>query len=226
MSDVQTSVCKPKKTVVVVEDHPLFRERLVQLIESVEDMAVAGVADSVVGAMDVIRSTRPDLAFVDITLRDSSGLDLIKELKAQKLDVPVLVLSMHDETLYAEKSLQAGAKGYLMKHAPGSEILKAMRKVLGGEVVLSENMMAQVFHWAVTGKGAEMEAGMRTLSEREVQVFEAIGLGRNVRDIAKALNLGTTTVHTYRARIKEKLGLRTRSEVAVAASRWLAEHKI
>jgi DNA-binding NarL/FixJ family response regulator len=215
----------PSSKIVVVEDHPMFRERLVQVIQSAGGMTVCGEADSVPEAMNLLQTSRPDAAVVDISLRNSNGLDLIKQLKASRSEVRVLVLSNHDETLYAEKSLHAGARGYLMKQAPTGEVLTAIRKVLAGEVYLSAAMMNRVLHWAANYTPGAVDAGVRSLSEREVQVFEAIGHGRSVREIAEFLNVGESSIHTYRARIKEKLGLKDSGDLSVCAVRWINEQR-
>ena len=209
--------------VAIIEDHPLFRERLKQVIQASPGMTVCGEADDLAQALEVVQTSKPDIAIVDITLRNSSGLDLIRELRSADLEVPVLVLSMHDETLYAEKALRAGARGYLTKNVVANQVVDAIQKVLGGEIYLSEVMTAKILKWAAAGTGLSFDAGIRLLSERELQVFDLIGRGKNVKEVADVLQVGETTIHTYRARIKEKLGLKTGNELYACATRWVSE---
>lgn len=210
--------------VVLVEDHLMFREWLAQMIAKDGTCRVCGETDNIRDALDIISRTRPDIAIVDITLRGSSGLELIKNLKAQGLDVPVLVLSMHDEALYAERVLRAGAKGYITKHEATSTLLKAIRHVLGGQVWLSEQMTTAMIE-KVSRQGTRASAsGMELLADRELEVFQLIGKGFNSREIAEQLHLGETTVETYRARIKEKLRIKNAAELYSRAAHWIHEH--
>lgn len=211
-----------KTRVVLVEDHPMFRERLAQLINKDLGMTVCGEAENIQKAMAVIQETRPHIAIVDIGLKGSSGLELIKDLKAQGLDIPVLVLSMHDENLYAERCLRAGAKGYITKNEASSTVIAAIHKVLAGEVYVSTQMTAKILD-RMTSKRASTAGGMELLTDRELEVFQMLGKGLHVREIAKTLNLGDTTVETYRSRIKEKLGLRSGTELYLRAGQWVRE---
>lgn len=207
--------------VVLVEDHQMFREWLAHLIDRKASLSVCGEADNIRDAMRIIRETQPDIAIVDISLQGSSGLELIKDLKAQGLAVPVLVLSMHDETLYAERVLRAGAKGYITKHQASSTLLKAIEHVLSGKVYLGEKMTESILD-QMTGRISPVSAsGMQLLADRELEVFQLIGKGYNTREIAEQLHLGETTVDTYRARIKEKLKLRNAAEMYSRAAQWV-----
>lgn len=210
--------------VLLVEDHPLFREQLALLINKDLGMTVCGEADNIQQAMEVIRATRPDIAIVDISLRGSSGLELIKDLRAQEIDLPVLVLSMHDENLYAERVLHAGARGYITKYETSSVVIEAIRTVLAGEVYVSKQMTSKIISRmsAARPRGAGA-SGLELLADRELEVFRLIGCGRTLKEIAELLHLGESTVDTYRARIKEKLGLRSAAEVYLRAGQWVKE---
>jgi DNA-binding NarL/FixJ family response regulator len=219
------AAAEPKQArVLIVEDHPMFRQMLANLVNQNTAMRVCGEADNIPQAMQLIRTMQPDLAIVDITLRGSSGLELLKDVKAHGLDLPVLVLSMHQESLYAERALRAGAKGYLTKHASADVLLAAIRRVLDGEIYLSECMTATVLKRLSGGAAAGPNAAsLDALTDRELEVFQLIGSGRTTREIAERLNLGVTTVDTYRMRIKEKLGLKNATELQHRASHWVRE---
>jgi DNA-binding NarL/FixJ family response regulator len=214
-----------KERVVIVDDHPLFRERLSQLINQALDMEVCGEAEDAQHAIDLIRNTSPDLAIVDITLKGSSGLELIKSIKALSIGVPVLVLSMHEESLYAEHALRAGATGYITKHQAADEVLLAIRRVLAGEVYLSEKMTFG-FLKSLTATGVKsISRSVDRLTDRELEVLDLIGRGHTTRQIADTLQLGVATVDTYRARIKEKLNFRNAAELQHFAIRWVRERE-
>ncbi len=214
---------KRRLKVLLVEDHPMFREHLGQLINRDLGMAVCGEADNIKDAMRLAGETQPDIAIVDITLRGSSGLEFIKDLKAQEIDLPVLVLSMHDEELYAERALRAGARGYVSKNEASAEVVKAIRCVINGEVYASRRMTSQLLQ-RMTQKRQPVElAGIETLADRELEVLQLLGHGKSTRDIAAALNLGESTVETYRSRIKDKLQLRSAAELYLRAGQWVRE---
>jgi DNA-binding NarL/FixJ family response regulator len=211
-----------KKTkVLLVEDHAMFRERLAHLIGEDFGMSICGETDNIADALEIVRSTKPDLALVDITLKGSSGLEFLKDLKAQDLRLPVLVLSMHEEILYAERVLAAGAKGYITKHENSQTLLGAMRQVLDGKVYLSQQMTDNLLK-KMSGQEVNVSA-MKRLTDRELEVFQLIGNGRTTREIAETLKLGMTTVDTYRTRIKEKLGLRNGTQLQHYASHCAQE---
>ena len=212
-----------KARVVIVEDHPMFRERLALLINRENDMMVCGEADNARDGLSLIQQIKPQIAIVDISLRGSGGLDLIKDLRAQEIDVPVLVLSMHEESLYAERVIRAGAKGYITKHEASAKVMIAIRQVLRGEIYLEAQMMSKLVHKMVAGVPADPAKPIARLTDRELEVFELIGLGRTTREIGAQLHVGLTTVDTYRARIKEKLQLENASRLHSEASRWVQE---
>jgi DNA-binding NarL/FixJ family response regulator len=214
-----------KARLVVIDDHPLFRERLCQLINSEPDMAICGQAESAQEAVRLIRETSPSLAIVDITLKASSGLELIKSIKALSIRVPILVLSMHDESLYAERVLRAGAGGYITKSQDATEVLLAIRTVLNGKVYLSAEMTSG-FLKGLTATGTKGSVRpIDRLTDRELQVLELIGRGRATKDIAQLLSVGVATVDTYRARIKEKMNFRNAMELRHFAIRWVSERE-
>jgi DNA-binding NarL/FixJ family response regulator len=217
----QSTKCK----VLLVEDHPMFRERLAHLINKDLGMAVCGEADNIGDAMGIIRDLQPDIAIVDISLRGSSGLELIKDIRAEGFALPVLVLSMHAEELYAERALRAGAKGYIMKSEASSEVLEAIRTVQRGEVYVSRPMVGKLLTRMTSTVQRTESTGVGSLADRELEVFQLIGQGRNTREIAKLLKLGESTIETYRARIREKLGLRNTAELAQRAAQWVTEQE-
>ena len=213
----------PKKKILIVEDHPLFRAMLVQLIGQELGMTVCGETDNIKDALALIKQSHPDAAIVDLTLHGSSGLELIKELKARNLGLPVLVLSMHAEGLYAERVLRAGARGYVSKHESPAEVVAAIRKVTDGHIYVSARVNEAILQRLGRADRAVQPSGMDLLSDREIEVFQLVGRGLNSREIAGQLNLGSTTVDSYRARIKEKLGIKNAAELYQRAAQWLAE---
>jgi DNA-binding NarL/FixJ family response regulator len=202
----------------------MFREHLGQLINRNLGMSVCGEANNIRDAMDLIRERKPNIVIVDITLRGSSGLELLKDLKAQGLEVSVLVLSMHDEELYAERALRAGAKGYISKNEASTEVLAAIRCVMNGEIYASPKMTARLLERLTQRRAASELVGVELLADRELEVFQSLGRGKSTKEIAQTLNLGESTVETYRSRIKEKLHLRSAAELYLRAGQWIREH--
>jgi len=212
-----------EKKILIVEDHPLFRAMLVQLIDKDLGMMVCGEADNIREAMALIETTRPDAAIVDLTLQGTSGLELIKDIKARKFRLPVLVVSMHEENLYAERVLRAGAKGYISKQESPSEVIVAIRKVLAGKIYLSERITGNILERVGSVDKAVEPSGVDVLSDREIEVFQLVGRGLNSRQIAARINLGVSTVDSYRHRIKEKLGIANAAELYQRAAQWVME---
>jgi len=210
--------------VILVEDHPMFRERLAELINVEPDMEVCGQAETVHEAMELVRRAKPDLAIVDITLKDGSGLELIKDLKAQSIQLPVLVLSMHQESLYAERILQAGAKGYVSKNQAASEVMKAIRQILAGDVYLSPEVTAGLLKRIAASGGSSETVGMNSLTDRELEIFQLIGRGKGIPEIGRLMNLGNSTVETYRARIRTKLGIKNAAGLYSVAATWVRDN--
>jgi DNA-binding NarL/FixJ family response regulator len=212
--------------VVIVEDHLMFREWLTQMLARDSGCEVCGEADNIDAARRVIRATEPDIVILDITLRGGSGLELIKVLRAQNVKIPFLVLSMHDEALYAERALQAGARGFISKHAASSTLSQAIQHVLSGQVYLSESETERMLERVALRKTSSSGTGLELLADREMEVFQLIGNGRNGREIAQLLHLGETTIDTYRTRIKEKLRVRNAAELYSRAAQWVHEQGI
>lgn len=222
MNTNETNKSKRLK-VLLVEDHPMFREHLAQLIDRDLGFSVCGEADNISDALRLIHDLKPDVAIVDITLKGSSGLELVKNIKAQGIELNVLVLSMHDEDLYAERALRAGAKGYITKNEASTEVVKAIRCVMNGEIYASHQVTSRLLERMTQKKSVEL-AGVETLADRELEVFQMLGRGKNTRETAQALSLGESTVETYRARIKEKLHLRSAAELYLRAGQWVRDN--
>jgi DNA-binding NarL/FixJ family response regulator len=215
--------CDPPeaKRIVIVDDHPLFRKGLKEMIDSDGTFAVCGEAGNTAEAMEIIRKLHPDMTIVDLSLPGANGVELIKNIRAEFAKLPILVLSMHDESLYALRSLRAGADGYVMKHEAMANVIQAIREVFNGRPYLSPAMAAQVItKFAQRRVEGEVDAVER-LSDRELEILELIGKGHEVRQIAKLLHLSPKTVETHRAHIKDKLDLKNSREVARFALQWL-----
>jgi DNA-binding NarL/FixJ family response regulator len=206
--------------VVIVEDHRMFREQLAHLINKADDMKVCGQADNIRDGLALITQTQPSIAIIDITLRGSSGLELLKDLRAHGIDLPTLILSMHDESVYAERALRAGAKGYVTKNEASTAVLKAIRQILKGEIYLNPGFMSRMVSRITGGCDIAIEPIQR-LADRELEVFDLIGRGLTTREIASELNLGVTTVDTYKTRIREKLNLENSARLRFEATRWV-----
>jgi DNA-binding NarL/FixJ family response regulator len=212
---------KPKR-IVVIDDHPLFRQGLEQLINSSDDdFNVCGEASDAATGMEIIRRLQPDLAIVDLSLPGANGIELIKNIRAEFKQLPVLILSMHDESLYAVRGLRAGAQGYVMKEEALENVIVAIREVLAGRPYLSRDMSAKLI--TNFADGNVQASPTDKLSDRELEILELIGKGRDVREIARALHISGKTVETHRAHIKEKLNLKNARQVARFAVEWLAE---
>jgi DNA-binding NarL/FixJ family response regulator len=210
-----------KNRIYIVDDHTMFREGLRQLIEREPNLMVCGDAPDAAEALQGIRASKPDVVIVDISLAGGSGLDLIKDIKTEFEDLPVLVVSMHDESLYAERALRAGAMGYVMKHEPAKTVKAAIHKVLGGDLYLSERMASSVINRFMRGEPERPKSPVETLSDRELEVFRMLGQGKGVRQIAEELGVTIPTVNSFRNRIKDKLGLKTSTEVMLHAIQWV-----
>ena len=204
---------RAKKTVFVVDDHPLLRQGLALMIDRETDLMVCGEAEEAQAALKEIAALKPDILIVDISLKGPDGLDLLKNLRALYPDLPVLILSMHDESIYAERALRARANGYIMKQEATEKVLVAIRRILAGEIYLSEKMANKLLHQYISGAALSENSRLSVLSDRELEVFRQIGEGRSTRQIAENLHLSIKTVETYQAHIKDKLSLRTGREL-------------
>lgn len=207
--------------ILIVDDHPLVRTGFAQLIGDCPDLEVCGEAGDMAEALAQIETTRPDLAIIDLSLAGGSGLDLIERIKSQDKDILMLVASMHDETLYAERVLAAGARGYINKQEAQDSIIRAIRQVLAGRVYLSQQMTDRLLSGMVDVNDEKRD--IDSLSNRELQVFELIGQGVSTSRIAEQLNLSTKTIETHQAHIKKKLGLSSAHQLTQRAIRWVME---
>jgi len=209
--------------VVLVEDHPMFREQLAHLINKQPDMAVCAEADNARDGLAALSRQQVSLAVIDITLKGASGLELLKDLRAQGNMVPVLMLSMHPESLYAERALRAGANGYITKEEASAKVMTAIHQVLAGEIYLDARFMKRMVQQILVTPGNNSTPSIERLTDRELAVFELIGEGRTTREIATRLRVTVATIETYRARIKEKLGLENAGQLHARASGWVQE---
>jgi DNA-binding NarL/FixJ family response regulator len=220
------SVAFPKSRVFLVDDHPITRQGLAALINHEHNLEVCGEADSSPMAIEMIQKLLPDVALVDVTLKTTSGIELMKHLKVLRPQMPVLMMSMHDESLFAERALRAGAKGYIMKLEPGSAILAAIRRTLSGELYLSEKMREKMLHRLVKTGTTEVVYAIDTLSDREMEVFQLIGNGYGTRQIAEQLHLSVKTIDSYREHLKVKLRLDSGTELVRHAIQWVKSEGI
>ena len=215
-----------KKKVLLVDDHPFMRAGLGQLIERQPDLMVAGEAGSPAEALRELAKARPDLVLTDITMPGRSGLEFIKDLHAQDPNLLILVVSMHDEAIYAERALRAGARGYIMKEAGGENLLAAIRQVLRGEVYVSPRMSARILDNLSSRRPRGSSSPIEKLTDREFEIFQLIGHGNSTRGIAEQLHLSPKTVDAHRAHIKEKLGLTDATALVRHAVRWVETQDI
>jgi DNA-binding NarL/FixJ family response regulator len=212
-----------KKRIFIVDDHAMFRDGLTQLIDREADLTVCGDAAEATLALEGISKSEPDLVIVDISLAGKSGIDLTKAIKKEYEDLPVLVVSMHEESLYAERALRAGAMGYVMKQEPAKVVKVAIRKVLAGDMHLSEKMANSVIAKFMRSANELPPSPLEKLSDRELEVFRMLGLGKGVRQIAEEMNVTIPTINSFRNRIKEKLQLNSSTEVMLHAIHWSRE---
>ena len=208
--------------ILIVDDHPLVRTGFAQLIGDCPDLEVCGEAGDMSEALKQVEATNPDLAIIDLSLAGGSGLDLIEHIRARNKKILMLVASMHDETLYAERVLAAGARGYINKQEAQERIIQAIRQVLSGKVYLSQHMTDRLLSGMVDANGEKRD--IDSLSNRELQVFELIGQGVATSQMAEQLNLSVKTIETHQAHIKKKLGLSSAHELNQRAIRWTMEH--
>lgn len=207
--------------ILIVDDHPIFRMGMAELLNQEVDFSVCAVAEDIAGARKALREHEPDMAIIDITLAKDNGLDLVKEIASGESPIPVLVLSMHDEAVWAERAIRAGARGYIMKKEASESVITALRNISKGRIHVSENMMALLLdklHVNASTQGAPTE---QVLTDRELEVFRLIGLGLSTREIADRMNLGIKTIGTYRDRIKQKLCIKGGAELTRRAVLWI-----
>jgi DNA-binding NarL/FixJ family response regulator len=216
---------KSKRTVFVIDDHPIVREGLTQLINREPDLTVCGTAEDIYEALKAMQTLKPDIALADISLKGADGIELIKNLKIRMPALPVLVLSIHDESIYAPRALRAGARGFIMKQEATENVLLALRRVLSGEIYLSKRMANKMLQQFVGAPATAQKFSIDRLSDRELEVFRLIGQGHGTRRIAEELRLSVKTVESYREHIKEKMTLSDASELVQHAIQWLQREK-
>ena len=216
-----TPAAVEKLRILLVDDHPMVRERLAEVIARESDLVVCGEAEDRFSALEAITATRPHLIIVDLTLKASHGMELIKDVNKSHKDLRILVVSMHDELLHAERVIRAGAHGFITKQEATRKIMLAIRTVLKGDVYLGEKIAAKIAAGAVGHARSETDMPVARLSDRELLVFEMIGRGQGTRQIAQELHLDMRTIETYRARMKEKLNLKNANELLQFAIRWV-----
>jgi DNA-binding NarL/FixJ family response regulator len=211
----------PRKQLLIVDDHPMMRSGLTQLIDNTPDLKVGTEADNASQALHAVANRDFDLILLDISLPDKNGVELIKDIQALKPGLPVLVVSMHDELLYAERVLRAGGRGYIMKQEGGKKFLEAIRQVLAGQIYVSEKISARILEGFSGRRAATTADPVQRLSDREFEVFQLIGRGKGTRDIAEILHLSVKTVEVHRANLKKKLELKTAHDLVHYAIRWM-----
>ncbi len=209
-----------KQRIFIVEDHPIFRDGISQLINKEDDMIVVGGCENSPECLKYLKDNPADLVIVDITLNDSCGIELTKELKKTYPALPVLILSMHEELIFADRVLKAGAKGYMTKREATSKVIEAIRRVLQGKIYICDTMIDHFLERSITGGQNFTSSPVERLSEREFEVFNLIGKGMTNRSIAEVLTVSTNTISTYRERIKEKLNLQNNTELNRYAMQW------
>jgi DNA-binding NarL/FixJ family response regulator len=211
--------------VFLVDDHPIVRQGLTLLINQEADLAVCGQAEDMHSALQAIRDSRPDIMIVDISLNGPDGLELLKSIRVKYPDMPVLILSMHHESFYAERALRAGANGYIMKQEATEKVLVALRRILGGEIYVSDRVGNHMLQHYIRGASPFPQSSVAELTDRELEVFRLIGEGHGTRQIAEELHLSVKTVESYQAHIKEKLSLRSARELVQHAIQWTVSEK-
>jgi DNA-binding NarL/FixJ family response regulator len=215
-----------KKCILLVDDHPIVRQGMTLFINREEDLVVCGEAEDSISAMHAISAHRLDLVIVDISLNGPDGLDLLKSIRILYPDLPVLILSMHDELIYAERALRAGANGYIMKQEATEKVLIAVRRILSREIYVSDRVANKMLQMYITGSPSTKQSPVAGLSDRELEVFRLIGEGHSTRKIAEELHLSVKTVESYQAHIKEKLSLRSARELVQHAIQWTVSERV
>jgi len=207
--------------IMIVDDHPIFRMGMTELLNQEEDFSVCAVAEDIPGARKALEEQDPDMAIIDITLAKDNGLDLVKEIAVSARPIPILVLSMHDEAVWAERAIRAGARGYIMKKEASESVITALRNISGGRIHVSENMMSLLLDKLHVNASAQGSPTEEILTDRELEVFRLIGTGLSTREIAERMNLGVKTIGTYRDRIKQKLCIKSGTELTRRAVLWI-----
>ncbi len=216
----------PKRKVFVVDDHPIVRQGLAQMVNREPDLIVCGEAEDASTVLQAIVTVKPDLMIVDISLNGPDGLELLKNIRTRYPALPVLILSMHDESIYAERALRAGANGYIMKHEAAEKVLEAVRQILNHETYVSDRVASKILQRYISGSDNPRSSPLSELSDRELEVFRLIGMGHSTRMIAEELHLSVKTVESYQAHIKDKLSLKNGRELVQHAIQWVLSEKV
>lgn len=211
---------KRRHKVVIVDDHPIVREGFARLLSGEEDLLVVGTAEDAAGALELVEAEKPDLILLDLALKGSNGLELIKDLRVRNPDTAILVVTLHDESIFAERALKAGARGFITKAEATETVLDAIREVLNGEIYTNRRIRTQIMETIASRRRSLSADGVHALSDRELEVFQEIGEGSGTREIAAKLGLSVKTIETYRAHIKTKLGIRDAAELSKWAVEW------
>jgi DNA-binding NarL/FixJ family response regulator len=220
-AEQQNASDETRKKVLIVDDHPIFREGLADLINRQKDMVVCGMAKDVPRTLRALKKLKPDIVTVDISLENASGLELMKDIKIRFPHLPMLALSMHQESFYAERAIRAGANGYITKQEASKKVITAIRRVLEGRLYLSERLKEELLYSMIGDDGSDVNSSpIDRLTDRELEVFQLLGEGKGTRQIAEQLCLSAKTIETYRSRIKEKLNLKSGSELMRCAFQW------
>jgi DNA-binding NarL/FixJ family response regulator len=215
-----------KKKVFVVDDHPIVRQGLAQMVNREPDLIVCGEAEDASTVLQAIVTVKPDIMIVDISLNGPDGLELLKNIRTRYPTLPVLILSMHDESIYAERALRAGANGYIMKHEAAEKVLGAVRQILNHETYVSDRVASKILQRYISGSDNPKSSPLSELSDRELEVFRLIGKGHSTRMIAEELHLSVKTVESYQAHIKDKLSLKNGRELVQHAIQWVLSEKV
>lgn len=207
-----------KNRVLIIDDHVMMRDGVAEIIEHAEDLSVCGTASTANEGLDALNKLKPDLVLVDITLPGKNGIEFIKDARAMQPGLRVLVMSMHDESLYADRVLRAGGRGYIRKQEGGDKLIEAMRRVLRGEIAVSEKVTGRLLE-TFSGRKT-MDSPLEGLSDRELEVFQLIGQGKTMKEIADELHLSPKTIEVHRSNIREKLNVKSAAELISYAARW------
>ncbi len=212
--------------ILIVDDHPIFRMGMKELINQEEDFTVCAVAADIAEALNALKEESPDMAIIDVALADENGLDLVKQIHKDHKDFPMLVLSMHDESAWAERAIRAGARGYVMKKEASESVISALRGMREGKIHVSNNMVSQLLHKLQEDPQDQEKTTEESLTEREIEVYHLLGSGLSTREIADEMTLGIKTIGTYRDRIKQKLGLKNATELTRRAVLWTSNKSL
>jgi len=206
--------------ILIIDDHPIFRMGMKELINQEEDFTVCAMAENIAEALEALEKATPDMAIIDVALAEENGLDLVKIIHREQKEFPMLVLSMHDESVWAERAIRAGAQGYVMKKEASESVISALRSIREGKIHVSNSMVSLLLNKLQDNPQDHKKTTEESLTEREIEVFRLLGSGLSTREIAEKMTLGIKTIGTYRDRIKQKLGLKNATELTRQAVLW------